>query len=563
MRILIVDDSRVCRMLYRKELNEGGYETIEAKDGVEALKVIQETEVDLVILDIEMPNMNGYEVCERLRSKEFITRFHQKKEVLPVIFVTSDTTMEGRVKSFNKGATDFITKGFKSGTLLSVVDSILKPGDPMEGLTALIVDQSRFMRKMIAGFLVDEGVRVLEAEDGEKAFDLLFCQPDKVNMVITDLELPGMKGDELCIKIRKDLGLKGVPVIILTDKEDRLLLVSLFGAGITDYLVKPFEKEELLARLRVSLETINALERQIQERIKEEANVSQHLAAKHARVVDLAEHATAILHNIGNVLNSVYVSCYQVSKQIKNSKLRQMLLAHQLITDHQDNLGEFFEKDVKGRMLPEYLKESGQRLKNEQMTITREIDDITTKVSLMKDIIKEQQAEAKCDDRIERVSLENLAREALKTQSNAIEKNNISVRHHFSEPELVNLPRVTFTHVIINLLKNAIEAMRDAEERVLTLKTGKDAQQRFYLEVTDTGSGIPEEHLKKIFNHGFTTKKDGHGFGLSYCAKAMREMGGSLNVESNGKGTVFTALFPASHEAETRPVTAETRTRPT
>ena len=119
MKILIVDDDRTARAFFRKELRAGGYTLLEATDGFEALHVIHEEDVELVLLDIEMPDMDGYQVCTWLRSEQFSHRFNQKKTgLLPIIFVTSDHSMESRLKGFRAGATDFVTKDFKPGELL-------------------------------------------------------------------------------------------------------------------------------------------------------------------------------------------------------------------------------------------------------------------------------------------------------------------------------------------------------------------------------------------------------------------------------------------------------------
>lgn len=535
MKVLVVDDSKTCRTLYRRELVNGGYDVLEASDGVQALEIVEQHALDLVVLDIEMPNMNGYEVCERLRSSEFTTRFSQKREgVLPVIFVTSNESVEFRVKGFNKGANGFITKGFKPGTLLDNVNRILKPVNPMAGLQALVVEDSRFLRQMITGFLKENGVKVTASESCERAFELLMHNSDSYNMVITALEMPAMKGDQLCKHIRQDLGLKTMPVLVLTDTDDRNLLMSLFESGASDYLVKPFEKEELLARLKASLEMVRTLEKEIEARLWLNAAEKGDNGVVVEEALDQAKMATTVLHNIGNVLNSVFACCYQMSRIIKDSRLRQLLMAHQLLEDNLEDLGTFISEDPKGKLLPEYLLKSGRRVEDEHVNLAREIEEISTKINLMKDIIETQNLHAKTKVS-EFIDLHHVVNDSIKVQEPNLKQQKVQLEKRLEPVELIVGYRVPLVHVLINLIKNAIEAMRDSQERRLCISTGCQGEQNF-IELTDTGHGISLENQERIFNHGFTTKKDGHGFGLAFCEKAVREMGGTLQVTSPGEG---------------------------
>ena len=551
MKILIVDDSRTCRKLYRRELEKGDYQILEATDGVEALQIVNQEEIDLVLLDIEMPNMNGYEVCQRLKSKEFAARFDQNKErLLPVVFVTSNESHEGRVKGFNLGADDFITKGFKPGALLETVNAILRPVNPLNGLNALVVEDSQFIRGMVTRFLGEQGVSVIDAEDGIQAFDILKKSPDCVQMVITDLEMPGMNGDVLCRKIRRDLNLRGLPIIVLTASDNRRLLLNLFEEGATDYLVKPFEKEELLVRLKSASQVYKALDLEIKERQKAEEQVrrSREIAAVQVEAAGIAEMATSILHNIGNVINGVYVSCHQLAQSMKQSKLNQMLMAHQLIEEHMDDLADFLTADPKGRLLPAYLVKAGVRVQAEQTNAIRELEDLATKIDLMKDIISTQQSFAVAGTGTvitEKLNLEQIVLETLKVQADHIKKYGVSVRKVFAPMEDVMGQRVNLSHVLINLVKNAVEAMRESHERILTVRIGENEEGQAFITVADTGIGISEDHMEKLFTHGFTTKADGHGFGLSYCARVIEEMGGKLKAKSKGhqQGARFTIVF--------------------
>ncbi len=544
MKVLVVDDSRLCRSLYRKELVGGGYEVAEAKDGFEALNIVKELPIDLVVLDIEMPNLDGYEVCERLRSSEFDTHFGTKDRILPVIFVTGKDAVESRVKGFSKGANGFIAKGFKPGTLLAHVNEILKPKNFLKGKRALLVDDSRTLRNLITGYLREVEMEVIAVEDGMRAFELLLADTDAYDIVVTSLEIPGMRGDRLCKNIRAELGRKSLPVLILTESMDRRLLMGLFESGATDFLVKPFEKEELIGRIKVSMEMVDALKQEVERRVSQASERAGTADEDAKKAIDRAQLATTVLHNIGNVLNSVFASCFQLSRMLKESRLRQLLLAHKLIEDNQQDLARFFTQDARGKLLPEYLLRSGLRLEEEQLNMVREVEEIATKINLMKDIIEAQQLHAK-QSAFELMCLSDIVNDALRVQKEHLERNEVQVDRKFSSEQAVKVKRVPLTHVLINLIKNAVEAMGNSAERKLEISVF-EAGGQVQLAVKDSGCGIDPEHLNNLFTHGFTTKVDGHGFGLAFCARAMAEMEGELSVHSEGvgSGASFILHFP-------------------
>lgn len=548
-KVLIVDDSKVCRMLYRKELHKGGYETVEAVDGLQALAVVQEEPVDLVILDIEMPNMDGYEVCKRLRSQEFIDRFLQdkdKEQLLPVVFVTSNMSVEGRAKGFDIGATDYITKGFKPGALLNVVDGILKPANPIRGLNLLLADNSRFLRKLVASFLKGEDVNIVQASNGVEAFDILLRNGRNIHAILIADQLPDMSGLELCRKVRRELGLLGIPVIAMTTEGERDQLLDLFKAGITDYLVKPFEKEDILSRLRASVETVRGMEQEFEARMGVNDDWAKVAPPDHEEVAELARMASSVLHNIGNVLNSVHVSCHQMRAQFKKSKLPQLLLAQKLICDHREDLPRFFTEDKRGGMLPEYLERCGKTVEQEQVNLSKDLKEMATKVKLMKDIIEVQQASAKGASKLSQFGINDLVNEAIKVQMDYVREHEVELTLSLDSQRTVQVQGSSIIHVLINLVKNAVEAMMNQPERSLKIATWDEGDQ-VMLTISDSGIGLNQEQLSQIFVHGFTTKDYGHGFGLSYCKRMMENMGGNLAVTSEGagKGAVFTLGFKA------------------
>lgn len=553
MRILIVDDDRTSRAFFRRELGAGGYEILEATDGFEAIHVIHDQEIDLVLLDIEMPDMDGYQVCSWLRSEQFSHRFNQKKSgLLPIIFVTSDHTLESRLKGFRAGATDFVTKDFKAGELLDIVNRILKPKNVLEGLSALVVDDSQMVREMVSGMLKEQGMTVFMATNGAEGYAVLLEHVCEIDMVITDLEMPVMKGDELCYKIRKEMGLKDLPVIFLTAIPDRGVLINLFKAGANDYLIKPFVKEELIARLKVTKELLQSLGDEVaaRKRVLKDLEKSKALAKAHLQAAGKVEFANTVLHNVSNVLNSVNVSCAQVDNFLSGSRLGQLLIALRLLDKHKDDLADFLTNNSKGKQLPNYFRLVSDILEEEYRQLVEEVKEMHKKIGLMKEIVDTQQKHAVSDRGLGVYSLETIIDESLKVNAALISSFEVEVTKDFDPEENVYIHQVEFTHILINLFKNAVEAMREVSPRRLTISGEHNDSGRYILEISDSGCGIDPQHMARMFSHGFTTKEGGHGFGLPFCERSIHEMGGDIEVRSDGlgKGTTFVLTMPVMPE---------------
>jgi PleD family two-component response regulator/class 3 adenylate cyclase len=255
LKILVVDDSSLIRGIIRNELEAGGYMVEEAVHGFEALARASDFLPDLITLDVEMPKLNGFETCRKLREDHY-ARFSSRSGnfKVPVIFVTSHDTIEDRKKGFELGAIDFITKPFGEGVIIEAVNKILRPENRLRGLTVLVADDNKASRQMVSDCLRREGIIILEAVGGIEAFETISSRTADIDIVITGLLLPGMNGDALCKKIRDELNLRELPVIFLPKVDDKTELFELFKAGATDYLLQPFVKEEFLARLLVHLE---------------------------------------------------------------------------------------------------------------------------------------------------------------------------------------------------------------------------------------------------------------------------------------------------------------------
>jgi signal transduction histidine kinase len=274
-----------------------------------------------------------------------------------------------------------------------------------------------------------------------------------------------------------------------------------------------------------------------------------------ARSAGMAEIATNVLHNVGNVLNSVNVSAGLILSGVRASKMEGLARAVQLMNAHSDDLGTFLATDAKGKMLPGYLTQLTPLLVAEQRAAVDELVMLAKSVDHIKEIIAAQQAHAGASSQlIEPIRIHELVEDALRMNAAGPPRHQVVMENDFAQIPELPLDRGRVLQVLTNLVRNAEQAMEGApDDRArLMLHAELLGDQALRIRVSDTGVGIAPENLARVFVHGFTTKKDGHGFGLHSAAIAAREMGGTLAARSDGPGmgATFTLELPIGKPRE-------------
>ncbi len=303
-------------------------------------------------------------------------------------------------------------------------------------------------------------------------------------------------------------------------------------------------------RTRQLSETNLELSRQVIERQRAEGerDEAHHRLVETARQAGMAEIATGVLHNVGNVLNSVNVSAALVSDRLRNLKLDDMTRAVDMIKAHEDDLGAFLATDEKGKLLPGFLTMLGEHFNQERAALLEELQSLGKNVDHVKTIVSMQQSYAGVAGVVEAVSLADLVDDALQLNMSSFEKHGVEVVREFAELPEVNVEKQKLLQILVNLITNAKDALieSDRSDRRLTVRILRPDDDCMRVEVADNGLGIARENLVRVFSHGFTTKRHGHGFGLHASANAAKEIGGSLFVESDGlgQGATFFVEFP-------------------
>jgi PAS domain S-box-containing protein len=266
-----------------------------------------------------------------------------------------------------------------------------------------------------------------------------------------------------------------------------------------------------------------------------------------SRKAGMAEVATNVLHNVGNVLNSVNVSASLAVESVKNSRAARMAQVVALMREHKSDLGEYITKDPAGRHIPAFLEDVSAEWSSQQKALVGELDTLRENVDHIKQIVAMQQGYARIAGTTEIASVNELMEDALRVQRGSMEEHGVRIVREFAEMPTITVSRHKVLPILVNLMRNAKHAcygMPDGD-RCVTLRT-ECIGDRVRLSVIDDGSGIAPENMTRIFSHGFTTRKDGHGFGLHSGALSAAELGGSLTVhsEGTGRGATFVLELP-------------------
>jgi C4-dicarboxylate-specific signal transduction histidine kinase len=306
----------------------------------------------------------------------------------------------------------------------------------------------------------------------------------------------------------------------------------------------------------------NTLELQVTElqyEIAERKRAEEEVEALHNQLVEASRHAgmaevaTGVLHNVGNVLNSVNVSSTLLAERLRKSRAPNVARAAELLMARNGDIAQWLATDERGKMLPTYLAELGRHLATEHAEMSTELELLVKNVEHIKEIVAMQQNYAKVSGFTEALQLEKLMEDAVQMNAAAFERHRVRVIRKYEAVANVRVDKHKVLQILVNLLRNAKYAMDHCIERRLELVIEPCGDKAVRAIVRDTGCGIPPENLTRIFSHGFTTKKDGHGFGLHSGAIAAKEMGGILTAESEGvgRGATFVLELPTAEPIST------------
>lgn len=287
------------------------------------------------------------------------------------------------------------------------------------------------------------------------------------------------------------------------------------------------------AQLAESLERLRSTQRQLVE------------ASRRAGMSDVA---TSVLHNVGNVLNSVNVSASLVEEQVTNTNAKRVTKIAELVHQHRDDLPRFFAEDSRAAGLSAYLDMLAGAIDSDNAQMLTELASLRRNVAHIRAIIILQQDFAKTPHGVaERLSLVDVIEDALRIEQPSYQRYGIAIDRQFAALDAVLCDRHKILQIVTNLVSNARHAVsqQPSERRRVTVRVHKIGRDHV-IDVEDSGCGIPQANLSRVFSLGFTTRADGHGFGLHSSACSAAELGGKLTCHSDGpdRGAQFRLTLP-------------------
>jgi signal transduction histidine kinase len=268
------------------------------------------------------------------------------------------------------------------------------------------------------------------------------------------------------------------------------------------------------------------------------------LAESRKKVLDSAhrsgmeEVASEVLHNVGNAVNSASCSVELLRERLDGSKVAGFNRAAALLREQVPRAAEFFGADPRGPKLLNYLVGLNEVLQQEHHDHQSDVARLDETICHIRDVIAAQQTYTGQSEFRQEVDLSALVDEVLILNREQLVAYQIDVAVNLPPLPELQLNKSKVTQVLVNLVRNAIQAMHNQASGVrrLTISARTVDENGIEIEVRDTGCGFDDEVREKLFTHGFTTKSEGNGFGLHYCANAIQGAGGQITAESPGRG---------------------------
>jgi len=534
--VLIVDDDRIIRQELQKELKRQYFNPLIAADGKSALKIFREEEIDIVLLDVKLPDINGIDLLKEMK---------EEKPGCEVIVITGLGTQEIAIRSLRAGAIDYIEKPIEVEELSAALGRAREKLEEREEIfyknRLLLVDDEEAIVKLLKRVLEKEGYEVLTAHSGTEGLKII--ENMKVDILITDIKMADMDGIEV-LRRAKTL-YKDIEGIVITGYANQELAIRSLRAGAIDYITKPVNLDELLFSIKGAIEKINLNRDRLYR--NRELKISSEIISK------MNEELERRIEERSSELSQTQAQLFQTSKLATLGEMSAGL-AHEM----NQPLGGI-------SLVAKHMRKLLEREKLSEEAIDSGLKDIEISVKRMAKVIQHIRTFARQDTmKFMEVDVNHTIGSALSLLGEQLRLREIDV---VWEPK-VELPKIIgepyqLEQVWINLIGNARDALDEKEKKIAAGEIQvSDYRKKLGITVThnprgeipgvvvrfeDNGIGLKEEQVHKIFEPFFTTKEVGKGMGLGLAIShgIIENHKGKIEVESESVvGTTFRVLLP-------------------
>lgn len=408
----------------------------------------------------------------------------------------------------------------------------------------LVVDDTPDNLRLLKTLLGSQGYDVRLAPSGAMAID--FARENPPDLILLDVLMPEMSGFQVCETLKQDGRTRDIPVIFLSALSETEEKVRGFKLGAFDFITKPFQGEEVLARVRTQL-SILCLQRELRqknaqlERRASELVETRERLVQAAHVAGRAEIASTVLHDLGNALNSMFIGAERLCETCSDTHMIEFLgRVAWMLDEHKDDLGRFFQSDERARKLPEVLVKLHRGFDERNQNVRKELADLRDLVGRVDHILAAQQEHAQGVEAWQNDDVNAMIHGLLDFRRESMEQAGIDVVTQLENLPHIPVQRAKITTVLNHLIKNALTALERVEfknhPKRLTIETALTADGDFVqIRIADNGCGLDSAEVEHLFRQGFSTT-GGHGFGLHYCANVISEIGGKVDLMSDGPG---------------------------
>ena len=586
-RILVVDDEQINRKILENMLTPRGYQTTLAESGQQALDLIKTRPFDLILLDIMMPRVTGYEVCREVRSRFSL---HD----LPVVFLTAKNQISDMRTGFDMGANDYITKPFAKEELLSRVHlhlSLLEAHREMEGKVA---DRTRelqtrnkelsalntmagtinreFRLKDVMPAILEQGMSlfpqaqtgsIMLLDDDRMFFRVVATTTNFTQDMFHHLKMTREQAFnryvEGAVALEQDITLIHDPddatrpeVIHQLPKPTDLLAMAFTLNGVVEgYLIldhsgseRGFDERDVNRLVHFRELAISAIAR---ARVLKNLADTQKDLVQAAHMFGMAENAKEVLHHLGNKLNSVNTSVQVLHEMMENKQSFNLLERTRSLYDEHPDLLTHLKKSGQELLFSKMLYRLITKLTSWKGNVTREVDRLEQSVQRVLHALRTQWSYTTIKSTSEPADINQLVRGCLQMEGFTSLSNKVEIIEKLEPLPPIRVHKIKLVRIISEILKNAMEAVEGIEEKGRLRLLSRMEGETVVIEIADNGVGIPAENIDKLFTQGFSTKNRSYeGFGLHNCANAVMEMNGKLIITSEGigKGASATITLP-------------------